>query len=325
MRGNAALYWVLSLLTLLGGTAALPALLALVGLGASRWIVTGAALATGLAFAAIPVLPRPPVFEAENFFAVHAAHFPEIFLFLPLGLSAAGVLVAVALRLLRRGDQAGRAADRVLVLWLGLEIAGFFLFSPYVAARRVIGLVVAATLLAARAASRRASERDARIGVWTATAFGIALGALYFGADLSDAQTRRSLVERVARQLPRLGADRERETIWYSGHWELQYYAERAGMRPVIAGESELQPGDWLLLCSGTTMPPLAIPLDRLEIRDQLPATSAWPWSTISRYYEGPVPLIRQPETQAVAWIFRVTSGLVLRLEVPVLEREPAR
>ena len=43
---------------------------------------------------------------------------------------------------------------------------------------------------------------------------------------------------------------------------------------------------------------------------------SRWPWSTIPLYYDGPVPLRRQPETQASARIFRVTRDWVSQLQV---------
>ena len=313
--GSAALYWTICLLSLLGGTALFPALLASVGLGASRATVSGVALAAGAAIAAIAVLPRPPVFEAEGFFARLAAHNPELFLFVPLGLFVAGGITAVALRGLRRAAR-DRSPDLVLVGWLLLESAGYFLISPYPAARRVIGIGVAATLLAARAASLRMAEPDARSGVRIAVAFGVALGVLYFGADLADARARQVLAARIVERIPQLGASSERETVWYNGHWELQFYLERADMRPVIAGRSQLRPQDWLILSEGTAAPPLSFPSDRFRQQDELVAVSASPWSTIPLYYDGPVPLRRQPETQASARIFRVTRDWVSQLQV---------
>jgi hypothetical protein len=180
----------------------------------------------------------------------------------------------------------------------------------------VIGLGVAATLLAARAASPRVAERDARIGIRIAAAFGLALSTLYFGADLADARARRALAARIVDRLPQLGADPARETVWYNGHWELQYYLEQAGMRPVIAGRSQLRPQDWLILSEGTAAPPLSFPGDRFRQQDELVAVSRSPWSTIPLYYDGPVPLRRQPENQASARIFRVTRDWVSHLQV---------
>jgi hypothetical protein len=328
--GSAALYWTICLLSLLGGTALFAGLLAGVALGASPTVVSGAALVAGIALAAIPLLPRPPVFAAEGFFARLAAYNPEILIFAPLGLFVAGGIGAVALRGLRKqstrageapaqraaGERSSLGPDRVLLAWLLLEIAGYFLISPYPAVRRVIGLGVAATLLAARAASLRVAEPGARSGVRIALAFGVALGALYFGADLADARARQAHAARIVERLPALGADAQRETLWYNAHWELQYYLKQAGMRPVIAGRSQLRPQDWLILSDGAAAPPLSFPADRFRQQDELVAVSASPWSTIPLYYDGPVPLRRQPESQARARIFRVTRDWVSHLQV---------
>jgi hypothetical protein len=310
--GSAALYWTLCLLSLLGGTALFPTLLAGVGLGARRFTVAAVAVAAGAGLAAIPLLPRP-LFAGEGFFARLAAHNPELFLFVPLGLLAAGSFAAVALRGLR--GPGAHEPERVLALWLAPETAGYFLISPYPAVRRVIGIGVAGSLLAARAASQRASDPDARAGIRIALAAGLLLSVLYFGADLSDARARRDLAERIAERLPQLGADPQRETLWYTGHWELQYYLEQAGLQPVEARRSQLRPKDWVVLTEGTAPSPLSFPASRFREEDQLVAVSRSPWSTIPLYYDGPVPLRRQPESQATAGIYRVTRDWMAQLQ----------
>jgi hypothetical protein len=196
--------------------------------------------------------------------------------------------------------------ERLLVAWLLLETASFFVISPYPAVRRVIGLGIAATLLAAHAASRRRGERDARAGVWIATVFGLALGALYFGSDLADARTRRALIERVAQRLSQLAAPGERASIWYTGHWEMQFYGERAGWRPVIVGESRLRAGDWLVLPIGVDQPRISYLPHFRKVGAQHAASPA-PWSTNPYYYSGPVPLRRQPRVQVIERVYRAT------------------
>jgi hypothetical protein len=203
----------------------------------------------------------------------------------------------------------------VLAVWLLIELVGYFAISPYPAVRRLLGVGIAASVLAARAASLRPTGPEVRGGVRIAVASGLALGALYFGAELSDARARSGVIARAVEQLPQLGVQPDRETVWYVGHWELQFYAERAGMRPVIAGRSQLRPGDWLLLCAGTVQPALDFPNRGLRQRSVLPAASPWPWSTIPRYYDGVIPLRRQPETQSVIRIFRVLRGITPRLK----------
>jgi hypothetical protein len=101
MPGSTALYWTLSLLSLLGGTAPYAALLALVGLGARCLVVSGAALVAALAFAAIPMFPHSPAFVASSFFTRLVATNPELLLFVPLGICVAGCILAAATSLLR--------------------------------------------------------------------------------------------------------------------------------------------------------------------------------------------------------------------------------
>jgi len=205
----------------------------------------------------------------------------------------------------------------VLVSWLLIELVGFFVTSPYPAVRRLIGFGIAATLLAARAASLRAADPEARGGARVAVAFGLALGAVYFGAELADAHARRDVVARAVERLPQLGARTDRETIWYVGHWELQFYAERAGLRPLIAGVSQLRTHDWLVLCFGVPQPAIDFPPDAFRLRDELRAVSASPWSTIPLYYDGLTPLHRQPAMQSYIRIFRVTRDLVPQRYTP--------
>jgi NAD(P)-dependent dehydrogenase (short-subunit alcohol dehydrogenase family) len=199
----------------------------------------------------------------------------------------------------------------VLLVWLLLELASYFAISPFPAVRRLLGLGIAATLLGARAIAKRRDELEARAAVRVAAGFGVALGMLYFAADLADASARHAAIERAAQRLTQLGADPSRETLWYTGHWELQFYAQQAGLRAIVPGESHLRPRDWLLLPEGMAKPPLSFPSSHFEQQDELLATSASPWSTIPLYYDGPVPLRRQPAAQALLRIFRVTRDWV--------------
>jgi hypothetical protein len=181
--------------------------------------------------------------------------------------------------------------------------------------RRVIGIGIAATLLAARSVAPRAQESEARGGIRTAIAFGALLSVLFFAADLSDARARRAMAARIVERMSQLGAGSGRESVWYSGHWEMQFYLAQAGMQPVIAGRSHLRPGDWLILSEGTAPSPLSFPASRFRQEDELLAVSRSPWSTIPIYYDGPVPLRRQPAMQSSARIFRVTRDWISQLQ----------
>jgi hypothetical protein len=322
--GTAALYWIGCLVSLFGGSSAYAGLLALVGLGGRRkavWIAAGGA---GLAYPLIAALPAPPIGTPHGFFSMVAAYHPEILLFLPLGLFAAGGVLAAAVRALDRRNPDPRA-DRLLLAWLGLEVASYFVIAPYPAVRRLIGLGIAASVIGARAAAHRAADSDARVGVRVATGFGLAIGALYFGSELSDAHVRHALVERVDRRLDELGAARGRETIWYTGHWEVQFYGERAGWQAAVPKRSRLRAGDWIVLPEGVFHTPLTLPPRMFRLRDEIVARSPSPWSTIPAYYDGPVPLRRQPAQQVTARICRVKGDVVLEVTPRRSPRDPAQ
>jgi len=76
-------------------------------------------------------------------------------------------------------------------------------------------------------------------------ALGIAAGVGVAAIDTLDAFPEKDCAERAAV----LAANRPAgSTIWYAGHWGFQFYCERAGMRPVVPGESVLARGDYLVL-----------------------------------------------------------------------------
>ena len=324
LPGSTALYWTLGLFSLVGGTAAYAALLALVGLGVRRTLVSLAAIAVGLVFAGVLVLPSPPAGEPKGLVATLAVFNPELVLFVPLGAGVAACIIAAALSLLRRADATDRRADRLLAGWVLLELVGYFVISPFPAVRRVIGLSIAATLLAARAAARRMHERDARAGARVAAALGLALATLYFGSEISDAWARRALVEKVAQRLTTLGASPARETIWYTGHWEFQFYAERAGWHAVIPGASRLRRGDWLVIPANVDQPRISYP-PGFERVARVAVTSPSPWSTIPSYHSGAVPLGRQRVPHASARLYRVTQDLEAKTAAPPIAGAEAR
>jgi hypothetical protein len=313
-RVDAVRYWTASLVSIVGGTAAHAGLLALAGLGARRSVVLLSGIAALLVFALLPVIP--PLQAGDAFFGQIAPFRRELVAFVPLGVCVFACLLGAALVRLRQPGALGRRADLLLFGWLLLELVGYFVISPYPAVRRLIGVSIAATLLAARAAVRRLHEPEARAGVRAATVFGLALAALYYGSELSDAWTRRVLIDRVAQRLSRLGASPERETIWYTGHWEVQFYGERAGWHPVIAGESQLRRGDWLVISPTVDQPRISYPPRVREVA-VVSAISPSPWSTIPAYYSGSVPLGRQDTPHALARIYRVTEDMEATLGAP--------
>jgi hypothetical protein len=160
-------------------------------------------------------------------------------------LAAAG---CAAVLLFRRHPRPGlrRSPDGLFVVgWVLLELAGYFGLTPFPAARRVIGLTVATGVLAARVASRVSRARSDGRPPWWVLPFGVAAGFLVAAIDTWDAYPEKALAERAAEAARRWEPGAR---VWYSGHWGFQWYCEREGMRPIVAGQTTLEPGDVLVL-----------------------------------------------------------------------------
>src|SRR5947199_360448 len=68
-----------------------------------------------------------------------------------------------------------------------------------------------------------------------------ALGLGYALIDLLDARAQKQAIAEIT--------DLESRTPkWFVGHWGFQFYAERAGMQPVVPGKSMLVSGDYLIV-----------------------------------------------------------------------------
>ncbi len=299
----AAFVWSLGFLTLVGAVAPAVGVLGLAALGGSRWAVGGAALAVTAVFGLVALLPGAALPEPELWPRVRGAS-PEELLFAGLGCATAASVVRVAVRLARRERD---ATDRFLVVWLAIEIAGFAVLSPYLAARRTLGAALASLVLCGRAAVTSLGPEHARRAVRVPLALGAALGGLFAAADFADAVAVRDAVQRAS---SRLAEPATRGTIWYLGHWGFQFYAERAGMRPVVEGRSRLRRGDWLVVPEGVSRPSIRAPgasprPRRIEVR------SASPWSTNPWAYMGPVAVAPRSEAHVRVSLHRVLVDFV--------------
>jgi hypothetical protein len=311
IEGLPAQHWIGALLGLLGSSSTGLALLSWLALGASRRVVVLASGAVAAGVLAIALLPGAPVGGEEALLAVWR---PEMWIFLPQGLFALAGLLGLAWRTGRRireagdggdaRDPSGAACDRFALLWLGIELVGFFVLSPYPALRRLIGLQVAFGVLIARSLERRG-----RHGLLVPlAAFGAALGLLFAVSDATDARTREDVLERAIARLdaePWLRAD---ATRWYVGHWGFQVQAERHGLRPIVPGVSRLAPGDAVLVPSGVYRQAFRVPGERLVTIETLAGRNPWPWSTLPWAYAGYPPLRAQPDAQIRVRIGRVVA-----------------
>lgn len=306
-----AFVWGLGFLMIVGAVTPAVGVFGLAALGGSARVVGTAAIVVAGVFALLPLLPGNALPDPEMWPRLRGPR-PEALLFAALGAATAASVLRAAVRIATRGRT---PADLFLVAWLAIELAGFAVLSPFLAARRALGASLACLLLCGRAAVASMGPLQARRAVRIPLVLGIAQGLLFASADFADAVAVRDAVKRAASRVDALGGGGRRTTVWYVGHWSFQFYAERAGMQPVVKGRSRLHSGDWLVIPKGVSRPWLRVPgasrhPERIEVK------SASPWSTQPWAYMGPLPIAPRSDAQVV-----VSLHPVLRSFVPPRKR----
>jgi hypothetical protein len=244
---------------------------------------------------------------------------PDTLTFLVMGAVVWGVALALAWRVGRGplwGLGAGRFAQSArmrtfLVGWLVTEIAAALVLSPFSAARRVIGVVVALTALAGYAAAR--TRTRGRIAfVRGAAAGGVALGLVFQVVDQCEAVASRAAVREARRwiQVRAPGAQ-----VWFSGIFGFEFYAQQSGMKPLLLGISRPEPGDWLVLADMKWLPPalktfwLRRDPEALKLEVEQASGDPVPLTTMNCYYKGRRPLEHQAGPRVVTRIYRVVKA----------------
>lgn len=218
-----------------------------------------------------------------------------------------------------------------LVGWVLVELAGYYVLTPFPAARRVIGVSIAIGLLAARTVSRmnrvRATAGPPQWIVPLITAVSLLVTALV----TFDAFPEKVLAERAGK-MPQV---REQDaTVWYAGHWGFQYYCERTGMKPVIDGKTIAEPGDYLVWPlipdhAGFYRP------NNLSVPRPPPATAAeliaiYEWDdvlsaqTIPNFYGGTEPIVGRDVPRLRVGLYRITRPWLVGEPWPLGERPHA-
>lgn len=315
----------IGLVTMVGGLAPAVGLVGLAALGRPRWLVLGALCMAGLAYAFIGYglsdLARP-LFTLGRLARISGYDA----LFGAMGLLAFAVWTRAGWTLCRTPAR-GRM-DQFLAVWLLLEVAGCFAISPFPAARRVMGIVVAGTLVAGRLAARACVTPQRRRLVWEVVAAGILLGLIYYCVDLREAASEKEAARAAARLVRRRQPD---AAIWHTGYWGFQFYAELDGMREFVPGyelldsrwprpvPSRLRRGDWLVL-PDPSIPQQGVDLgqvsaqqvDDVDIMDQMPLRTL---ASLDEgcYYGGRAPLRRLVGPRFRATILRITADVTPR------------
>jgi hypothetical protein len=306
--GNSKAQLVMPLLTLLGYLAPMLAIMALTI--SIRRAAVSATLVVIVVAAYVMLMSRPAEASHEILFASWLNERGSINV-VDLVMSATGFLLLASLAGFARaacGRHLGPSEldpksasniviDRFLFGWLALEVAGYFIMSPFAASRRIIGIAIVAALIIGREAGR-VSLRGGCLAVFRSAAFGgMVLGLAYTALDWREAQAEREAAVDVMGQIRALNT---RQPVWYCGYWGFQFYAERAGARQVIPAYSAIQQmspsllhkGDWLIV------PHYPIPQQRIAIQ---PGDVEWmpqfivddwiPLRTAAAYYSGSRPL----------------------------------
>jgi hypothetical protein len=315
----------------LGGVAPAVVLLGLAAAGvrARRVLAAGAAVLAGYAAVALVdaryagvTTPSPRLFGAS---AVPASEIQLAEIVFDL-FAAVGVLALAwsVRRLAAEPAGPGRADTRFLLAWLAAEAVGYLVLTPFPAARRVLGVFVVLTLVFGRLASRTCVAPGRRRLVRGVVGFGVVLGLIVFAVDWLGARAHRLGAEESADFVRAGGGGR----VWYAGHWGFQFYAERCGMKPLVAeyGDrasyvelpppSRLRPGDWLVVPeAGVNLPALdlaAVPCveaGRVVVDDPVPLR------VVPCFFGGRTPLEHRAGPRLTVRICRVTAdcGVGLR------------
>jgi hypothetical protein len=282
---SAKLSLILPLIGQLGATAGGVLLLALVALEKRASLVMATAFSLMLGYVLYTIVPREPLWvSAGNGKPILSMN---NLVFGTTGIALIALMAAVVGKLLRSEDRVAdgqpHRADLFLALWLVLEIAGYFAISPYPAVRRILGVVLLATLLAFRLASKAAEHPVRRRLIWAVVSVNFAFGLFAFAADYN--------LYYGEKVLARLAVDAARTvepnaTIWHNAHGAFEYYGERRGMRYCSSPEAEPCAGDLIALLAGAENTGQSVPDGR-----SWEYVSGWNWQPYlpirSRYQFG--------------------------------------
>ena len=307
-------YLTTPLVTIMGAVAPAFMLLALVALGARRKTIVGAAVIITLGYLVIALAPerlqvltrdqktdREQITLAHTIFGIYGIAF-----FASL-LAVIGRVTAVFADLrgaLRRWTQ--YKVEWFLAGWLALEIVAYFVLSPIPAVRRVLALLVVSTLLIGRALSKNIPEREYPI---RGLAFaGAVLGLLFYAVDFRDAYVEKAAGQETARQISAINSGKD---AWYVARWGFQYYAEEAGMKPVLPDESTFHPGDYLAISDSVYFPqPVAAHIKRYRIEPvfEIVFEDRLPLATMMGYYNSGIPVHHHEGRRRKVAIYRIAG-----------------
>jgi hypothetical protein len=300
-------YLAWPIVTIMGAVAPFFTLLGSIALGLRKKTIVIAAMAIAVGFLLIAFAPERFQAWGQNkqltlahiVFSIFGVGFFATLLFVIRGLTHVSGSVKDLLKSWTR-----YRTEWFLAGWWLLEIFAYFVLSPIPAVRRVLLLLVVSTLLLGRFLAQSVNTRPTLIR-WTA--FGsILLGLLFYAVDFRDAYVEKAAVEKAKQTISTMPTA---DNTWYLGRWGLQFYAEQAGMKPVLPDLSVFHKGDRIVTTDSIYAPePVLAHLRRYELVPvaEFALADRLPLSTMLGYYNSGIPIHHQEGPRRRVKIYRV-------------------
>ena len=222
------------------------------------------------------------------------------------GLTLAGCTLVLALKGNLRIRRSGPCW--FLIGWLLIELLAFYALSPFAATRRVMGIMVATTVLLGRLLATIRDPNTIRL-VHRLCACGVGIGLIYAWTDYRDAVAERDALKACVNHIRAESPANAR--VWFTGHWGFQYYGEREGLRAIYPCESMIEAGDWIIIPDTPPRPyaqPLRLEMPFAQKQYVVEIFDAWPLSTNPIYYDGYMPIRRHDGGRLRIAVFRANQ-----------------
>lgn len=307
------LHLVLPLLTQVGGTSVIIALLGLLASKVSPRIILLTAILILLGFMSLALIP-------PDFLVLKDAKSGRTWLTLStiiFGMMAVlvwGTMGAVFFKSIVSNAKTNREnslvneqyLDWFLCIWLIIELMGYFALSPFPAVRRVIGITLVFTFLAARLLSKTVTLHEtSQILSRPIVCLGIGLGLLFYSVDFLDAQASRRIAHDIKHR--DWGLSRE-NTQWHLSWWGLNYYADQQGLKQLRINQNIPQKGDIVFVHNLDELVNYINSQKKLDLElfDTVNVGDRFPLRTTANYYSGRIPIEHNLGTRASILVYKV-------------------
>lgn len=175
-------------------------------------------------------------------------------------LVAAGAYAARTLRVRwwSREAIAETAPKLYLILWIAGTSAFYILFAPFIAARHLLMILPAVTLIMMQGWGASFGRASKAFGLVLTLVVSLGLGV----SDWRFADFYRQEAAVVARMAPK-----DSRRLWADGHWGWQWYTTQAGVPQVDVASTPLHPGDLLAVADEVDHQPLRRHLNFTVVR----------------------------------------------------------